>query len=101
MLLVYPNIAGLIDSVAAFQGAVSLILPSTGFVLCPGFPLEGYNDRYKVVRFHMKGVHVMSEPIQRYEAEDCLLWHKPSNREQKVGDALRDVCTNCKKVCII
>ena len=87
------------DSVAAFQGAVSLILPSSGFVLCRGFPLEGYIDRHHVIRFHMKGVHIITEPIQRYEAVGCLMWHKASNRELKVGDALRDVCSNCKKVC--
>lgn len=88
----------LIDSVA-FQGAVSLILLSTGFVLCPGFPLEGYIDWYEVIRFHMKGVHIITEPVQCYEAEGCLMWHKPSNREVKVGEALWDVCNNCKKVC--
>ena len=93
--------AGLIDSVAAFQGAVSIILPSTGLVLCSGFPLEGYTDRYEVIRFHMKGVHIITEPVQRYEAESCLVWHKPSNREVKLGDALRDVCSNCKKVCVL
>lgn len=100
VLLVQLIFAGLIDSVAAFQGPVSLILPSTRFVLCPVFPLEGYKDRYNVIRFHMKGVHIMTELIQRYEAEGCLMWHKPSNHELKVGDALRDVCSNCKKVCM-
>ena len=100
VLLVQLIFAGLIDSVTAFQCAVSIIVPCTGFVLCPGFPLEGYNDRYNVIRFHMKGVHIITEPVQRYEAEGCLMWHKPSNRELKVGDALRDVCSNCKKVCI-
>ena len=40
VLLVQLIFAGLID---AFQGAVSIIVPCTGFVLCPGF-LEGYND---------------------------------------------------------
>lgn len=87
-------VAGLLDSVTAFQ-VVSQILPSEGFVLCPGFPPEGYMDRFNVIRFHMKGVRVIT---QQFEAENCQLWHKPSNWHVKVSRSLCDVCCNCKKV---
>lgn len=48
----------------------------------------------------MRGVRVIKDPVERYESEDCLVWHIPSNQKTKVCHTLHNVCDNCKKVCL-
>ena len=82
------------------EATINQILPRSGNVLCPGFPVDGYRDRFNVIRFHMRGVRVIKDPVERYESENCLVWHIPSNQKTKVCHTLHNVCDNCKKVCL-
>ena len=51
------------------EATINQILPRSGNVLCPGFPVDGYHDRFSVIRFHMRGVRVIKDPVERYESE--------------------------------
>lgn len=79
--------------------AVNVLLPESGYVLCPGIPMELYSDCVEVVRFHSKEVRCFLEPTcERYEATGCLLWHKPPYKKMLQCHPMHDSCTSCKKV---
>ena len=48
------------------EATINRILPSSRNVLCPGFPVDGYHDRFNVIRFHMRGVRVIKDPVECY-----------------------------------
>ena len=83
-----------------FRSKLSLILPECGYVICPGIPVQKYEECFSVLHHHTKGVQVLDRPIKRYEADLCLRWHKPSNLKNPVGHDVHDVCVNCKKVIV-
>ena len=89
---------GVIHTDEELRSALSLILPDSGYVICPGIPVDRYEDCFAVLHCHTKGVQVLQFPVKRYEAETCMRWHKPSNLRYPVGHYLHDVCANCKKV---
>ena len=90
---------GLIRSEVELKEAISILLPESGYVLCPGIPAELYKNCLEVVRFHSKEVHCFLEPpFERYEAIYCLLWHRPPYRKMLQCHPMHNSCTSCKKV---
>ncbi|XP_064405784.1 uncharacterized protein LOC135350866 isoform X2 [Halichondria panicea] len=80
-----------------YESIINIIQESGGHVLCPGIQPEWYEEMYKANGYHRENVRTLQLPIKRYEATDCFLWHKPSNRYTKVGNKLFNVCNNCKR----
>ena len=92
-------IVGLIRTEEELKEAINVLLPESGYILCPGIPVEMYEDCLEVMRFHSKEVHCFLEsPFERYEAVSCLLWHRPPYNNMLQCHPMHDSCTSCKKV---
>ena len=92
-------IVGLIRTEEELKEAINVLLPESGYILCPGIPVELYKDCVEVVRFHSKVVHCFLEPpFERYEAVSCLLWHRPPYKKMLHCHPIHNSCTSCKKV---
>ena len=89
---------GVVQTDDEFHLDLSFILPNSGFLLCPGIPVEKYEDGFAVLYTHTKGVQVLQHPVKRFEAEACVRWHKPSNMKTSVGHCLHDICKSCVKM---
>ncbi len=68
---------------------------SGGYVLCPGLQPEFYEEQFKTAGYKRERIVDFQLPVKRYEAANCLLWHKPSNRFAKLRH-LFNVCSKCK-----
>ena len=91
-------IVGLIRTEEELKEAINVLLPESGYILCPGIPVEMYKDCLEVVRFHSKEVHCFLEsPFEHYEAVSCLLWHGPPYKKILQCHPVHDSCTSCKK----
>ena len=74
------------------------MLLDSGYVLCPGLCASDYEDKQSDIRFQSSEVHIIHEPVVRYESHQCLLWHNPSNRRLNLLHKLYNMCSECKKV---
>ena len=94
---IQTHCTGSIHSNDEFNSVVRMLLPDSGYVLCPGLCASDYEDKQSVIRFQSSEVHIIREPIVRYESNQCILWHNPSNRQLNLLHKLH-VCNECKKV---
>lgn len=64
-------------------------------VLCPG--LLDYKDKHTVLGYHPTHVRVLETPyLQRYDHENCPIWHIPSNLYSKSSHIVHNMCKHCK-----
>ena len=70
-------------------------LISGKYALCPGIDSSFHEDKVKVTGYHHDNVHILSQPVKRYESTSCLLWYQPCNVYARVGHGLHNVC-ECK-----
>ena len=50
---------GVVHTDEELRSALSLILPDSGYVICPGIPVDRYEDCFAVLHCHTKGVQVL------------------------------------------
>ena len=51
--------------------------PAGGYKFCPGIDPSTYESRYlSVIRYDIKSVRKISDPIFRIDSKNCSLWHK-------------------------
>ena len=89
---------GLIRTEAELKEAIKVLLPESGYILCPGIPVEMYKNCLEVVRFHSKVHCSLEPPFEHYEATSCLLWHRPPYKKTLQCHPMHNSCTSCKKV---
>ena len=64
-------------------------------VICPGLP--GYKDKFSVLGYHPSHVRVLETThVQRYDHEDCPIWHVPSMTYSKSNRTIQNMCKQCK-----
>lgn len=76
---------------------VELLLSDLGpqYVLCPGLP--DYEQKYDIIGYHIPHVRVMNAgQMKRYDHDNCLLWHVPTNLFSPSGHHLHNMCQHCK-----
>ena len=70
-------------------------LKHSGYIICPG--LVNFETEFGVtVRFKPKHLRVWSNPITRYDSEECSLWLRPSNHHLPDQSPLINTCSNCR-----
>ena len=68
---------------------------SEDHVICPGLP--GYKDKYNVLGYHPSHVRILETThLQRYDHEQCPVWHVPSGTFSKRDRTIQNMCKQCK-----
>lgn len=81
----------------ADEEGAELLLKDLGpqYVLCPGLP--DYEQKYDIIGYHVPHVRVMNTGhLKRYDHDNCLLWHVPTNLFAPSGHHLHNMCQHCK-----
>lgn len=74
----------------SFSRYLNELLPSSGFVLCPGVT---YADS---IRFKTKNLIEYGPPFNKKCSNTCLLWHVPNNSRLSHDHVLFNCCQPCK-----
>ena len=69
------------------------LLPSSGYVVCPG--IRSYPDQ---IRFTTKNLRQWGPPFNRMFSATCAQWHIPNNVQQSPESLGFDCCKSCKQL---
>lgn len=69
------------------------LLPSSGFIICPGL-----NEYPEQVRFKTKHLVEWGPPFSRIFSDGCNLWHIPNNSKQSPESNVFNCCKACKQL---
>ena len=83
-----------------FTELCSVIDPAGGYKFCPGIDTGLYETRYlSVIRYDLKSVREISDPIARIDSEMCTLWHKLACNSNLIERGMDTVlCQACKRL---
>ena len=69
------------------------LLPSSGYVVCPG--IRKYPEE---IRFTTKNLRQWGMPFNRKFSASCYQWHIPNNAHQQLDSIAFDCCKPCKQL---
>ena len=78
---------GTCDNLTAVEVYLQQLLPSSGYVVCPG--IRKYPDE---IRFKTKNLRQWGEPFNRMVSANCSQWHIPNNTQQPQDSIAFDCC---------
>ena len=84
---------GVCDGISDITIYLDQLLPSSGYVVCPG--IKEYPSE---IRFKTKNLVEWGAPFNQKFSSTCSRWHIPNNSRQAVGSSGYNCCKQCKKL---
>ena len=92
--------AGIFELPDKFLDLCSIMDPSGGYKFCPGFGINEYDsDYYSIIRYDLKNVRRILDPIARIDSIKCVFWHKLAKNASIFEKSMNSVlCSSCKRL---
>jgi len=69
------------------------------YKFCSGIDWNVYEEKYQVIRYHLKSVRYSTSPFQRVDSVNCPLWFKQSVKARASEKyASKAMCSVCKRL---
>lgn len=99
-ILMRSKETGFVDSTDKFLELCSIIDPAGGYKFCPGIDINEYESEYfSIIRYDLKSVRRISDPIARIDSSKCAFWHKLAKNASIFEKPMDSVlCFFCKRL---
>lgn len=80
----------------SFVALLQQMLPTSPYVPCPG--IVDCCQQYGAIHRDVHGLQKIcnGSTVLRYESEQCLKWHVPTNQKTRQGSRTYNMCVQCK-----